>query len=183
MRRRRCINTLADPEQGSAMHAAVAQFPRDCCRCGSHDACGGSAEAGCLGKHRVAKGKRKYAFGLEQEKLDSHFFTPVARHNYATANTMKHFRAALLKSQTKRIELIEVYTWLKLDRHLNGGQFRAGWGCPGISKLPRGVAESDRKILGTREGGVPDVKRTHAEKLKCVAGMSPRSRRFHRYQV
>lgn len=59
------------------MHAAAAQFPRDCCRCGSHDAHGDSAEAGCLGKHRVAKGKRRFVFGLEQEKLDSHFLKLV----------------------------------------------------------------------------------------------------------
>jgi hypothetical protein len=82
------------------------------------------------------------------------FVSQVARHNYAAENTMKHFRDALLKSQTKRIELIEVYTWLKLDRHLKGGQFRAGWGCPGISKLPRGVAESDHKILTIRARNV-----------------------------
>eukprot|EP01043_Picozoa_sp_COSAG02_P041100 COSAG02_NODE_3381_length_6837_cov_83.054022_5_plen_101_part_00 len=48
-------------------------FPRDCCRCGSHDAHGDSAEAGCLGKRHVAKGRRKYAFGQEQDKLDAHF--------------------------------------------------------------------------------------------------------------
>ena len=45
-------------------------FPRDCCRCGSHDAHGESAEQGCLGKRRVAKGRRRFVFGLEQEKLD-----------------------------------------------------------------------------------------------------------------
>jgi hypothetical protein len=96
----------------------------------------------------------------------------VARHNYAAENTMKHFRDALLKSQTKRIELIEVYTWLKLDRHLKGGKFRAGWGCPGISKLPRGVVESGRKILTIRARNVRKrhwVRRAQKRNLKRKA--------------
>ena len=59
------------------MAAAQLQFPGDCCRCGSYNAWGDSAEAGCLGKHRVAKARRKFVFGLEQEKLDSHFLQLV----------------------------------------------------------------------------------------------------------
>ena len=48
-------------------------FPRDCCRCGSHDADGDSAETGCLGKNRVAKGRRRFEFGLDRGTLDKHF--------------------------------------------------------------------------------------------------------------
>ena len=48
-------------------------FPRDCCRCGSHDADGDSAETGCLGKSRVAKGRRRFEFGLDRGTLDKHF--------------------------------------------------------------------------------------------------------------
>ena len=55
------------------MAAQALQFPRDCCRCGSHDARGDGAEAGCLGKNRVPKGKRKFEFGLEEKKLDKYF--------------------------------------------------------------------------------------------------------------
>ena len=48
-------------------------FPRDCRRCGSHDADGDSAETGCLGKSRVAKGRRRFEFGLDRGTLDKHF--------------------------------------------------------------------------------------------------------------
>ena len=45
-------------------------FPRDCCRCGSHDAHGESAEQGCLGKRRVAKGIMVFAIVVVIEKLE-----------------------------------------------------------------------------------------------------------------
>jgi hypothetical protein len=43
--------------------------PRDCCRCGSHDAHGESAEQGCLGRNRTPKAKRKYSLGCIDSPL------------------------------------------------------------------------------------------------------------------
>ena len=53
-----------------------AQFPRDCCRCGSHDRRGDSGEQGCHGSRHVAKAARKFAFTRE-DKLDQYFLDLV----------------------------------------------------------------------------------------------------------
>ena len=82
------------------------------------------------------------------------FVSQIQRHNYGAENAMKHFRDALLKSPTKRIELCEVYTWVKLDRFCKGlkGSLRAGWGCPGITEPA--VQPTDRLHLSTRARNV-----------------------------
>ena len=93
----------------------------------------------------------EFSASLDEMSVNS-FVTQCSRHNYAAENAMKHFRDALLKSPTKRIEIVECYTWLKLDRFVKAkeGKLRTGWGCPGISELPPAVTERDLPHISVR---------------------------------